>query len=266
MFVLESTPRLLLRLLAYHPQYAAAVQQLVYQCTSFPTSSHFDLVLLAPLHVAARYGFHEILDSVLMGTAKGNVALRTSGGKEGLYGVDDSVETRENGDGGCTPWLFTTNGAGISAGRGQTALFHAVDSEAVVQCLLAHKGIKVNVTLTSVVDEGGGTALMHASNCGSASVVQLLLGVQDIDVIIANGEGDTALILASGLGHSEFVRHLLQHNRIDVYRKNAKGQTALMAAQEAPRIKRDCVSVREGSSEAIKLLAEFEKRAANSSN
>ncbi|KAG2011183.1 hypothetical protein CC2G_011330 [Coprinopsis cinerea AmutBmut pab1-1] len=107
---------------------------------------------------------------------------------------------------------------------------------------------------------------MHASNCGSASVVQLLLGVQDIDVIIANGEGDTALILASGLGHSEFVRHLLQHNRIDVYRKNAKGQTALMAAQEAPRIKRDCVSVREGSSEAIKLLAEFEKRAANSSN
>ncbi|KAG2011184.1 hypothetical protein CC2G_011331 [Coprinopsis cinerea AmutBmut pab1-1] len=92
------------------------LQQLVYQCTSFPTSSHFDLVLLAPLHVAARYGFHEILDSVLMGTAKGNVALRTSGGKEGLYGVDDSVETRENGDGGCTPWLFTTNGAGISAG------------------------------------------------------------------------------------------------------------------------------------------------------
>ena len=55
--------------------------------------------------------------------------------------------------------------------------------------------------------------LSHASSNGHREVVQLLLGVEGIDVNMKTSSGYTALTLASMRGHKEIVQLLQRFSR-----------------------------------------------------
>ena len=86
------------------------------------------------------------------------------------------------------------------------------------------------------------TALCLASREGHSEIVELLLGVSDIDL---NYECNfrTALMIAAEKGHEEIVERLLSHPTVDVNKQNSGGEkTALILASE------------EGQATVVKLL------------
>ncbi|EAU90015.2 ankyrin repeat domain-containing protein 50 [Coprinopsis cinerea okayama7 len=238
-----------------NPRYIDSVRQFVCKCTSFP--ARFDLseewlnpgvfVLLSPLHVVARYGLHQILGSVLMDTAKGNVALRTGGGRDltalmvaSAYGHAETVDallgySRRTalksvlgGKGRPGTHLFKAQ-INLRDPYGWIALMYAAENgqEETVRRLLAHEETKVNIT-----DNQGRTALNHAANGGHSGTVGRLLAHKDTDVNIADNKGSTALIHAAKEGHNNSVQRLLEHKNTDVNIADNEGRTALIHAAE----------------------------------
>ncbi|KAG2011164.1 ankyrin repeat domain-containing protein 50, variant 2 [Coprinopsis cinerea AmutBmut pab1-1] len=252
---------------AYHaresmanPIYADAVRQFVCQCTSFPSVFDSELAILSPLHVAARYGFHEILHAVLMETAEGNVTLRTGGDVDltalMLASRHGHAETVDALLGYSRPSRLKTVFGGRGRPRihvpkdhvnlrdddGRTALIHAASNgrEGTVERLLAHKDTKVNIG-----DSDGWTALIYAAWKGSKHTVERLLAHKDTKVNIGDRDGWTALIYAAEGGGEGTVARLLAHQRTDVNITDGKGDTALIVAS------------RRGFPEVVRLLLQY---------
>lgn len=76
----------------------------------------------------------------------------------------------------------------------------------VVGRLLAAPGVLVNV-----VDNGGESALIHASKLGRDAAVRRLLAQRDVDAGLQNVLGETALDKAVDRGHHAIARLLREH-------------------------------------------------------
>jgi len=76
------------------------------------------------------------------------------------------------------------------------------------------------------------TALALAIKVGHEDIVQLLLGVEGIDINEQNRRRDTALTLASGKGHEKLIQLLLGVEGIDLSIKNYRNKTALALASK----------------------------------
>ena len=74
------------------------------------------------------------------------------------------------------------------------------------------------------------TALFIASFSDKLGVVQLLLQHEGLKVNLQNGRGQTALWVACACGNSKIVRTLLLDKRVDMNVKTMKGSTALNVA------------------------------------
>ncbi|KAJ5923636.1 hypothetical protein N7454_008881 [Penicillium verhagenii] len=99
--------------------------------------------------------------------------------------------------------------------------------EAVVQQLLGHPNIKVNIP-----DIYGRTPLFHAVQQGHETIVQHLLSHPDINVNILSIDGMTPLSHAAEQGHELIVQHLLSHLDINVNIPSIGGRTPLSHAAE----------------------------------
>ncbi|EAU89993.2 ankyrin containing protein [Coprinopsis cinerea okayama7 len=243
------------------PVYAAEVMQVVKLCVSYPCMDlGWDgMEHLHPLHVVARYGFHDLVDEVVTEVAKGDLSLRTQGnlGATALilaseYGHVEVVNRllqfnrwtmiRSVIVGQSRPGMhLITAQVNLRDNLGGTALMRAASSGRLeaVQRLLDDPEIDVNLQ-----DHDGRTALMHAS----PKAIVPLLERQDIQVNIQDNKGYTALMKASEYGGTAriIVQHLVQHKDIQINLRNQKGDTALMCAAA------------KGRSRNVKLLLQHE--------
>ena len=82
-----------------------------------------------------------------------------------------------------------------------------------MRCLLTRDDIDVT---TEVVWRDTETPLQAAARCGHATIVQLLMERNDVDINHNSKFGDTALSLAARNGHVAVVRLLLTQDRIQI--------------------------------------------------
>ncbi|EAU89994.2 ankyrin repeat domain-containing protein 29 [Coprinopsis cinerea okayama7 len=232
-----------------HPEYCAEVLEFVKRCQSFPCivwGSWKPVEHLSPIHVAARYGLHEIIDQVIADTAKGDVTLRTTGerGATALilaaqYGqvrvVDALLKHKRRAmmksviGGHAKPGMHLLTGqVNLRDNSGSTALMEAVSNchPDVVRRLLQDPHIQVNLR-----DRSGWTALMYAA-MKSHVVLDPLLAHEGADVNARNDDGCTALMEVSkyGAGAGALVQRLLTHKDIKVNLQGKDGNSALMYA------------------------------------
>lgn len=145
----------------------------------------------------------------------------------------DSIEE------GCTPLMCAAkNGhidvvrfllqqgakTGIFDENKDTALLLAsatADHGDIVQAiLLADHDLDINFQ-----NINGETALMRASFCGNAQVVNVLIEYE-ADMNMQNKNGDTCLHRAAFAGHRDIVDKLLQYPELKRKKENNKGETA----------------------------------------
>ena len=106
----------------------------------------------------------------------------------------------------------------------ENPLMMALRNPEIVQVLLQHEGINVNVQ-----NEKGDTALMLAAKEGNLAIVKELLRHKEIDVNVQNNIGQTVLMLAVYESPNlEIVKELLKRKEIDVNLQDRNGNTALI--------------------------------------
>jgi len=107
----------------------------------------------------------------------------------------------------------------LFADNGQTALIVAVENNylSIVQRLIeyAREIGDLNQLMINAFDRQGNTALIRASQIGSLEIVDLLLGVEGIDVLSENNQNQNALQVAQDKGFIDIV------NRLSPYSKTA---------------------------------------------
>lgn len=143
------------------------------------------------LHIAAVYGFFEIVQKILTSPY-----------------FDADLINHENNEQDTILIIAARNG-----------------NVKIVEKLLAVPGIGVNIT-----DRTGATALIMAALNGHTDVVEKLLARPGIDINMHALDGITALHVAASNGHGEIVKKLLQHPDIDVNTTDSQGISPLMYA------------------------------------
>ncbi|KAH6912646.1 hypothetical protein BKA70DRAFT_1183842 [Coprinopsis sp. MPI-PUGE-AT-0042] len=219
---------------------------------------------LGPLHVAALYGFLEVLPVFLEGDNAGSgnsdeaainarsrlgstaLSLAAANGQDEVVRfilVHPDAEVNTPDGQGELPLILAVSGGheGVvqallvstlvdtnKADRwGRTALFRAITLgyEAITMHLLGSSEIEVNLT-----DRDKRTPLMLASERGLEEVVQRLLSIPETKVDAADGEGRTALMLAVLAGQEGVLQDLVAHEDPGVNKTDASGGSALSYA------------------------------------
>ncbi|EAU83788.1 hypothetical protein CC1G_07523 [Coprinopsis cinerea okayama7 len=228
---------------------AADVLEFLALCTSYPVERVHTLEFFSPLHVAARYGLHTLIDRLATDVAKGDVTVRTVGGWQATplivaakYGQTDVIDQllklnrrtilKSVLGGHSKPGKHLLTGQiNLQDAGGNTALIQASmhGRREAVERLLQHPDVDVNLQ-----SDCGWTALHCAIN---ESTYDNLLAHKDIQVNLKDDKGETVLMRVARLhGGEDLVERLLQHLRIQVnLTSKTNGSTALMLAAEAGR-------------------------------
>ena len=201
---------------------------------------------LTPVMTAARWGYHEAVESLLRGGAKLDVFTAAAVGRvedlKRMIGNDATLVKARTGD-RSTPlhWAARTGqphtvgalldrGADIDATyQGMTPLHVAIQMrrDAVVFALIK-KGADVNR-----LDASGISPLTWSAQCSGLEVAKRLLE-KGAKVNVQDRGGWTPLMFAASRGREDFVKLLLEHGA-EKSTRNKRGQTALDMATRKRR-------------------------------
>ncbi|KAH6892787.1 hypothetical protein BKA70DRAFT_1536466 [Coprinopsis sp. MPI-PUGE-AT-0042] len=183
----------------------SAVADLILNCTTYPLGDSVDIG--GPLHVAAFYGFEDVILSAAQVHSPNSGTL--------LYNVLPLALAVERGHLASAKALLSLPGINVNVLgiQGEHAFITAATSGHIecIELLAQAPGIDINVVNT--LSE---TALISAAIGGHAEVVKFLVRLPGIRIHAVDPSGRTALMRAISRGHTKVVQELLSAQGIDI--------------------------------------------------
>ena len=240
--------------------------------TSFKfTSTHGVVSLVSLLHLAAYWGWENVLTSLVSvyncavncKDEKGHIPLHYAACKGHLevvkyFIVELLCDPMNRNNYGWTPLHYACDNGHLDTARylirekccdpscedknRETPLHYAVQNG---HLNIAKYLIEEEHCNPSCVDNNGKTPLHYACVNGHLNVAQYLIGEKDCDPSCENKFGSTPLHNACANNHAHIVQYLLSTGRVDPLAKNKAGRTAL--------------TYNTGKYDIIKLFQPFEK-------